>query len=61
MALLTDTASMELRIRNIPEDLHFKFKALCSLEHKKLNDKIIEIMRDAVEKAGLNKMTRKGL
>lgn len=40
----------EMRIRNIPEDLYKRLKILCIEEGKTLNDKVIEVIREAVAK-----------
>jgi len=41
---------MELRVYNIPEVLHQQFKILCVRERITMNQKIIDLMREAVEK-----------
>lgn len=40
----------EMRIRNIPENLHKKFKMLCVDEGISINEKIIRLVKEAVEK-----------
>ena len=40
---------MELRIRDIPEDLHERFKILCIREKISMNKAIIELMQHAVD------------
>jgi len=50
MAVLVDNPGMELRVYNIPEGLHKQFKILCVQEGITMNQKIIELMRQAVEK-----------
>ena len=44
------TPAMEFRIKNIPENLWKEFKILCIREGITLNVKIIELIREAVEK-----------
>jgi len=39
-----------MRIKNIPEDLHKRFRILCIQESVSLNEKIIQLMKEAVEK-----------
>ncbi len=51
MSVATYTAAMaEMRIRNIPENLHKKFKMLCVDEQISINAKIIQLVKEAVEK-----------
>ncbi len=50
MALATQNACMEFRIRNIPSELYKRFKILCVQEEKTVNQKLIELMQEAVEK-----------
>ena len=40
----------EFRLREIPTDLWRTFRAACALEGKGANDKLIELIREAVEK-----------
>ncbi len=40
----------EMRIRNVPEDMYKRLKILCIEEGKTLNEKVIELIRDAVAK-----------
>ena len=40
----------EMRIRNIPENLHKRFKMLCVDEQISINAKIIQLVKVAVEK-----------
>ena len=40
----------ELRIRNVPEEIYRKFKALCALKGYKINDYVIELLKKEVEK-----------
>ena len=40
----------ETRIRNIPDDVYRKFKALCAENGYKINDHIIELLKREVEK-----------
>jgi len=40
----------EMRIRNIPEDIYKRLKILYIEERKTLNDKLIELIREAVAK-----------
>ncbi len=46
----------EMRIRNIPEQLHKQFRILCIRDGVSINDLIIRLMKEAVEKAGLEKL-----
>jgi hypothetical protein len=51
MSIDTYNASMaEMRIRNIPENLHKRFKMLCVDEGVSINHKILQLMKAAVEK-----------
>jgi plasmid stability protein len=51
MSVAPYTASMaEMRIRNIPENLHKRFKMLCVDERVSINEKIIQLVKEAVEK-----------
>ena len=45
MATMT---SVEYRLRQVPDDLWWKFKALCALERKGINDKLIEMIAAAI-------------
>lgn len=42
---------MEVRIRELPNDLHREFKLLCVSEGVTINDKLIELIEEAVRKA----------
>lgn len=42
---------METRIRNIPENLWRRFRALCVLQGQSVNEKIIELVAAYVEKS----------
>jgi hypothetical protein len=46
----TYTPVMEFRVKNIPENLWKEFKILCIREGITLNEKIIEMIREIVEK-----------
>jgi plasmid stability protein len=51
MNVATYTASMaEMRIRNIPENLHKRFKMMCVDEGTSINEKAIRLIKEAVEK-----------
>jgi plasmid stability protein len=51
MNVATYTASMaEMRIRNIPENLHKRFKMLCVDEGISINEKVIRLVKEAVDK-----------
>ena len=50
---MSDNASVEFRVRNIPDDDYWKFKALCALEKKNVNAKLLELIHQAVEKSKL--------
>ena len=51
MNVATYTASMaEMRIRNIPENLHKRFKMLCVDEGISINEKVIQLVKEAVER-----------
>ena len=51
MNIATYTANMaEMRIRNIPENLHKRFKMLCVDEQISINAKIIQLVKEVVEK-----------
>lgn len=41
--------SMELRVRDVPEGLHERFKILCVRERISMNKKMLELIRQAVE------------
>ena len=49
------SGDMDMRIRNIDPSLSAQFKALCTLEHKTLGEKLSEMMRELVVRAGLDK------
>lgn len=40
---------MELRVRDVPEGLHERFKILCVRERISMNKKMLELIRQAVE------------
>jgi len=40
----------EFRLRNIPADAWKSFKAVCALEGKTVNDKIIELVKGEAER-----------
>ena len=40
---------MELRVRNVPAELHLKIKLLAVTQRKTVNEKIIELLQKAVE------------
>ena len=40
----------ELRIRNVPDELHRKFKALCAEKGIVMNDYLLEFIKKEVEK-----------
>ena len=44
------TDSMEMRIRDIPEELHIQFKIMCAEKRISMNKLMIQLMREAVEK-----------
>jgi len=46
---------MEFRLRNIPEQLWKELKIICIREDTNLNDKLIQLIRDAVEKGNPKK------
>jgi len=46
----------ELRIRNVPEEIYRRFKALCALRGVKINDYVIELLRREVEKREKEKL-----
>lgn len=41
----------DYRVKDIPEDLWRKFKALSALEEKTINQKLVDLIREAVDKA----------
>ncbi len=44
---------MDMRVRNVDRQLHYYFRLLCAAEEKSQSQKIQELMREAVKKAGL--------
>lgn len=40
----------ELRIRDVPDEVYRKFKALCALKGYKISDHVIELLKKEVEK-----------
>ena len=40
---------MELRVRNVPDELHLRIKLLAVTQRKTVNEKIIELLQKAVE------------
>ena len=40
----------ETRIRNIPDEIYRKYKALCALKGVKINDYVIELLKKEVAK-----------
>jgi hypothetical protein len=48
--------AVEFRIRNIPDEYYWKFKALCALEKKNVNEKMLELIKEAVEASELNEL-----
>ena len=41
---------MTMQVRAIPDELHRKFKMLCAEQAIHMNKKVVELMRQAVEK-----------
>ncbi len=41
---------MELRIREVPDELHLKFKLLCVKKKISMNDYLIKMMEKEIEK-----------
>jgi plasmid stability protein len=39
-----------LNIRNLPDDLHSRFKAACALDNVNMQDKVVELIREYIEK-----------
>ncbi len=53
MPALAYAAGMaELRIKNVPENLHKQFKLLCVEESISINQKVIDLLRQAVAGKG---------
>ena len=48
-AIYTDT--VEYRLRDVPAESWRKFKAICALEDKSANQKLKELIDEAVEKS----------
>ena len=46
---------MDMRIRNIPEDVSRRFRALCLLEGKTLGQKLIELMEAELDRQKMGK------
>ena len=47
------TATMaELRIRNVPDDHYWLFKAAAAEERKSINDKLIELIEEYLKQKG---------
>jgi len=44
-----DQQTKSIIIRNLPEILHKNFKSLCAMEGVSLQDKIVELIREAVD------------
>lgn len=51
MCIILHNTRMDLRIRQIPEDLHLKFKLLCVQEKISMNQKVIAMIRQEIERA----------
>ena len=47
--------AVETRLRNIPDDLWWKFKAAVALNKKRINDTLIEMIEEYVEKSGIER------
>ena len=41
---------MEMRIRDIPDELHLKFKLICTAKRVSMNEYIIRLIEKEVEK-----------
>ena len=46
---------MTLQVRAFPDDLHRKLKIMCAEQGVHLNKKVVELLRQAVEKQGKKK------
>lgn len=46
----------EMRIRNVPDELHWKFKALCAEKGITMNDYLLEFIKKEVEKREKEKL-----
>lgn len=42
--------TVEMRIRDVPEELHTQFKHICLDERKSISQKVIELVQKCVEK-----------
>ena len=42
---------MDVRIREVPDDLHMEFKLLCVKQKISMNQKLIAMIREEVKKA----------
>ncbi len=50
MATIVETSTMEMRVYNIPDDLHQQFKLVCVQEKITMNAMFIKAMQAIVEK-----------
>ncbi len=57
-SMSNDSVSVEFRIRKIPGEHYWRFKALCALEKKGVNKKMLELIREAVEASELSGLTQ---
>ena len=39
-----------INLRNVPDELHGRLKAFCALENVTMQDKIVELIREYVER-----------
>ena len=51
MSSLSYSVGMEMRIRSVPEKIWHEFKILCAKEKIPMNQKLIALMKEAIEKA----------
>ena len=51
LAMLYAVSMGTIVVRKVPEDLHLQFKLLCTRNRISMNKSLIELMRQAVEKA----------
>ena len=45
-----------MRIRNVPDDLHWKFKLMCTEKRISINQRIIQLIEKDVEKREKEKL-----
>ncbi len=50
LVILVDMDTVIIQTRNVPDDLHKRFKVLCVEHEVSMNAKVIELIREFVER-----------